>query len=160
MLDGRSPAYIQFDLPTETRRPSNYRDFKKTLTNLILPEKPSPYLSFGSKAGNVLHTKLRLSASQLNAHRFTIGKTTSPACMCGHGSEDSPHFLFSCPLHAVARNNLFQTLTLVLNLNFSQLPRANQVDILLNGPQKDENISRNVALSLQNFLFKTQRFTK
>ena len=61
---------------------------------------------FGNRYLAVLHTRLRLGCSQLNAHLFRIGVKDSPNCICSHVNEDAWHFFFVCPLFTTQRNTL------------------------------------------------------
>ena len=53
--------------------------------------KPSKYKHFsrGNKLSNSLLTKIRVGRSDLNQHRFTIGLSETPQCLC-HSREESP----------------------------------------------------------------------
>ena len=146
------------NLPIEYRSNVNHKDFKKCLIDLMGPERPNPYVSFGSKLGNTLHTKIRLNASDLNSHRFSIGLLHEPKCSCGHSKEDNDHYLLRCRLYADDRDKLFHTLTAVLGYDFTSLSSPNQLHLLLHGPRGRENSSRDVAGALQHFLFRTKRF--
>ena len=47
-----------------------------------------------------------MKCSKLNVHLFSLHVVESPACPCGHGCEDSNHYLLRCPLFYQARNML------------------------------------------------------
>ena len=146
------------ELPSKYRLPDSHKNFKKNMMCHMGPGKPNPFNTYGSKKGNKLHTKIRLQASSLNAHMFSFGLTASPQCKCGHRREDTTHYLLSCPLYTDARDELFQTLNLLLNQDFDNLSLTSQTDILLNGPQGKANIAIKVAVAIQTFIFKTLRF--
>ena len=86
-------------------------------------KKPSPYVSFGSKLGNTLHTKIRLNASDLNSHRFSIGLLHEPKCPCCHNKEDNDHYLLRCRLYADDRDKHSYTLTAVLGYDCTIVSR-------------------------------------
>ena len=155
-----STTRIWNELPTEYRLPSSHKIFKKNIQELMGPKKPNPFNAYGSKRGNKLHTKLRLKASSLNAHKFSFGQVTSPQCHCGYRSEDILHYFLRCPRQTKTREDLFQTLTLLLNKRFVDFSVTNQIDILLNGPQMKNNvkIASKVAFAVQNFILKSGRF--
>ena len=52
-------------------------------------------------------TRLRVGRSDLNLHKFTIGQTDDPQCLCFEKFESPEHFLFDCFLYTVERQNLF-----------------------------------------------------
>ena len=146
------------DLPTEFRLSNSFKDFKKNMEDLIDPDKPDSFNSVGSKLGNILHTRLRLQASSLNAHKFAFGQASSTQCLCGHRREDNPHYFLHCPIHIEHREELFHALTLLLNQDFGHLSSVTQIDLLLNGPKGKSSTIQKTALAIQNFIFKTNRF--
>ena len=145
------------ELPQDCRLPCSYIEFKRKINNLNGPVAPNSYFSHGSKKGNTLHTRLRLQASSLNAHKVPIGLANSARCACGSEREDTSHYFLRCPLHCQARCDLFRALSHLLRQDFASLPALTQTKLLINGPQ-DKDVAMQVALAVQNFLFKTQRF--
>ena len=152
-----STTYKWNVLPAELRQEIAYKPFKKKLLKLRAPKRPHPYLFFGTKQGNTLHTKLRLGVSSLNSHRHAVGKADSPACRCGHRREDAQHFLLACPLHDNARTDLFHSVSLTIS-NFRNLSRKEQTKLLMYGPQSDHRADRMVATAVQQFIMTTRRF--
>ena len=146
------------DLPTEFRLSDSFKIFKKNMDDPIDPDKPNSFNSAGSKLGNILHTRLRLQASSLNAHKFAFGQASSPQCLCGHRREDNPHYLLHCSIHIEHREELFHALTLLLNQDFEHLSPVTQIDLLLNGPKGKSSTIQKTALAIQSFIFKTNRF--
>ena len=148
------------DLPAEVRLSNSFKIFKKNIEDMIGPENPSSFNSYGSKQGNTLHTRLRLQASSLNAHKFSFGQANSAQCLRGHRKEDNTHYFLHCSIHTRHREELFHSLTTLLNKDFELIPPAVQIDLLLNGPKetnsKDESLK--TALAIQHFIFKTNRF--
>ena len=71
----------------------------------------------GKRRENINHAQLRLNCSKLNAHLFSLHVIDSPACLCGNNYEDSEHYLFRCPLHLEARQNMLQTLGNLIDVN-------------------------------------------
>ena len=149
------------ELPTELRLLDCHKMFKKNIAELMGPKRPNPFNMYGSKRGNILHTRLRLNASSLKAHRFSFGHTASPQCLCGYKSEDTTHFLLHCLHYDTFRKELYKSLTLVMTHNFKDLLLKEQTNILLNGPQGTTNqtTSSKVALAIQTFIIKTNRFS-
>ena len=86
------------------------------------------YLTTGSKLGNMLHTRIRLNASDLKEHRTGLGKSESPTCDCGASKESTEHFILSCPLFLSARTWLFQEISAALETNFQSMPSQLKID--------------------------------
>ena len=152
-----SSTRIWNTLPETVRTNSNNATFKKYLVELIVPPCPPLYFFQGTKTGNLLHTKLRLNVSRLNAHLFSLQKTDSPSCFCGHFSENTKHFLLTCPLHHAQRAVLYHSLSLALNTDFSIIPPSEQFDILINGKELSRGVDDVVATAVQQFLIQTHR---
>ena len=146
------------ELPTELSQLVNAKMFSKKLLEIKTPSKPSQYLMYGTKIGNVLHTRLRLGSSQLNVHKRAMGNDVSAACSCGNAREDTQHYLLTCPLYEAARLELHQSLTDILNFDFKRLTRHEQTNLLIHGSQLSQQTEKTVAFALQNFLLRTQRF--
>ena len=144
-------------LPEQMRTNSSYTTFKKHLKEVLAPPSPPPYFFLGTQEGMHLHTKLRLNASKLNAHLYSIQKTDSPACLCGCPSENTKHFLLTCPLYHAQRESLFLTLSQTLNTNFSTIPRSEQIELLIYGRGLSRGVDGVVASAVQRFLILTHR---
>ena len=153
-----STTRIWNELPSELRLLDSHKVFKKGIDDIIGEQEPNQFNLYGSKKGNILHTRLRLHASSLNAHRHSFGLAFSPQCQCGHKSEDTVHFFLRCPQYNSSRQELFKTLSVLLRQNFEYLSTKKQIEILLNGPQGQHIIAPKVAFTIQKFLFKTNRF--
>lgn len=146
------------DLPTNLRQQPLLSKFRKSLIDIMSPPKACPFFSFGSKKGNMMHTRIRLGASSLNQHRRALGGSVSSECSCGHAKEDTAHYLLVCPQFHGARREMSAAISAILNINFDQVPRAEQVSLLVYGPRRNKNIDKALAISVQNFLIKTRRF--
>ena len=148
------------EIPSDLRQQTSYKLFKKGLREVLDVENSSnPYLSLGYKIGNTLHTKLRLQSSDLNEHRYKLGKTDSPKCLCGASREDTNHFLLSCPMFSAERNDMFRQLSAALNLNFQDISQRRKIQIMLYGAERGRNADITIAKIFQCFLQRTQRFT-
>ena len=146
------------DLPTEIRRESSRKLFKKELQPEGGPTKPNFYYNLGSKQGNRLHTQIRLGVSDLNEHRHKLGKIDSPECECGARKENTEHFLLHCPRFHSERSELFQCVSVALNTNFFNLSSQAKANALINGPKADNHTLIRIAHALQRFIQLTQRF--
>ena len=73
---------------------SNLEEFKLYLKKQM---KPNKYKHFarGSKFTNSLLTRIRVSRSSLNEHKFVIGQSDSPQCLCHYKSESASHFFLT-----------------------------------------------------------------
>ncbi len=109
--------------------------------------KAPPLYNVGSRQGQILHCRLRLSCSSLNfdLHRRSIIDT--PNCTCG-AIETTKHFLLHC--------NKYQHLR---QLYFGNLPCPPLVDNLLYGSERltfEEN--KYIFIQVQKYLLATKRF--
>ena len=68
----------------------NLVDFKIEIKSKLKPPKYK-HFSKGSKLGNSLLTKIRVDRSELKQHKFTIGQSDSPECLCHHRIESPEH---------------------------------------------------------------------
>ena len=87
-------------LPEDTKQSPSISFFKFRLNRDI--NKPPKYYSTGTRMGQILHTRIRLECSSLNAHLYRKNIVPEPTCQCG-GFESSYHFFFICPIFVDAR---------------------------------------------------------
>ena len=104
----------------------------------------------GNRTAAVLHTRLRLGRSQLNAHLFDIGVTQSPKCRCNQGIEDVWHFFFACPYYAVPRDALHRTV-----INYAPFGLET---VLYGVSESTFEINKKIFLAVQDYILKTKRF--
>ena len=120
------------------------------------------HYSKGSKIGNTLLTRIRLDRSELNLHRFVIGQSDSPQCLCYARQESSLHFMIDCFLYSVERQVLFGQVEQYVP-NFSNLSKIKQYEILVFGLKRENPeyyyTNRIISIAVQNFIFKTKRFS-
>ena len=145
-------------LPESIRTCDSPKSFKRELFRRLGVPTPSVYYSLGTKTGNILHSKLRLGMSNLNAHLYSIQKSETPNCACGTSSETTNHFILHCHLHEHCRNRLFRTISSILQSDFSHLPTDTQIDILLHGTHLSTGERSRVAQSFQHFILSSKRF--
>ena len=155
------PATVtQWNLSPSTLRDTTSRqDFARQVWQRFGAPKPPLLYSYGSKIENTLHTRLRIGLSTLNAHLFQICHDTisSPACNCGHHSEDTIHYILWCPLHNNHRLVLFAKMMSIMP-TFIDLPAKNKVKILLFGTNVTKSQQATIANSFQTFIACTRRF--
>ena len=126
--------------------------------------KPPRYKHFsrGSKLGNTLLTKIRVGRSSLNQHKFTIGLSDSPECLCHFKTESPEHYFLDCFLYSPERQSLFNLIEHYVP-NFNRFNKKQKLDLILKGVniENSEIFQTNVTLTLavQNFILLTKRFT-
>ena len=145
------------DLPECTRTDPCPKSFIRAMDSLLGPEVPPKFNNVGSKFGNILHTRLRLNSSVLNAHLFEIQKASSPSCECGSPRETVAHFVLNCPRFYVLRSELFDQISNIIPL-FCRTTNTNKLNVLLRGTGLSQNEGIEIAKLFQNFLIKTKRF--
>ena len=137
-------------------------DCKLQLKSNMKPDKIK-HFSNGSKIGNILLTRIRLDRSDLNLHKFTIGHSDSPQCMCHAKQESSLHFMIDCFLYSNERQTLFD-LVEQLYPKFKSLSKIRKYEALVMGINTDnpdyKYVNTNITYAVQNFIMKTKRFSE
>ena len=146
-------------LPENIRMMTCSRSFKKAITKRLALKKPPTYYVLGNKEDNILHTRLRLGMSSLNAHLFKINSThvDSPNCNCAPVPETSRHYFFLCSNNISLREELDSTLQSLI-ANYRRLSMTDKLAIILHGRTLDDATGLAVAASVQRFIRKTKRF--
>ena len=147
-------------LPQSMQASKSTQTFKRELLERLSVPVPPSYFTLGTKTGNILHTKLRVGMSDLNAHLYSIQKAQSPNCVCSSTPETTNHFILTCRIHAHHRAELFRNMTLILQSDFFNLPPDIKTDILLHGKNLSSEQSHIVASTFQKFIFNTKRFQR
>ena len=78
------------------------------LLDCFFPEVASAALLLRHRS-NAVTFQLLSGHCALNSHQHRFGFSASPACLCGHNNETLAHYLFSCPLFSLLRQNLKDT---------------------------------------------------
>ena len=105
-------------------------------------------LEHGSRACQVIHSRLRLGCSDLNADKFNRHIADSPSCSCGHPIENAVHFFFTCNNYTRLRQNSFfysQGFNINMILRGSTSLNKNDLHILLK--------------SIHEYIIKSEQFT-
>ena len=112
------------------------------------PKVPTYYLN-GKRKNEIIHTRLRLSISDLNDDLVARHIQLDRSCSCGYHTESAEHFLLHCPQYDLQRNATINLLpTHHLNL-----------DILLSGsPELSCSQNRNIFDKVQEFIENSNRF--
>ena len=134
------------NLPEETRNSDSINTFK-TYLNRDLKQVPM-YFFYGERKFQVLHTRLRLGCSSLNADLFHNHVSESDRCRCGE-PETAKHYFFSCIMY---RNIRTETISnLAYNIN---------IDVLLKGcPLYGDEANIEIFRVVHEFIKKSNRFT-
>ena len=80
---------------------------RKRINNFEVPD----HFYVGERKFNIILTRLRNCASNLNYDLNRVNLINSPSCLCGHPTEDVLHFLFDCSFYTIQRNELETKLT-------------------------------------------------
>ena len=125
--------------------------------------KPTKYKHFarGSKIGNTLLVKIRVGRSDLNQHKFTIGLSDSPDCLCHNKNESPEHFFLECFLYSLERQILFGLIEHYVP-NFPRINKKLKLDLILRGFNIDDkdfyHTNTIITKAVQNFIISTKRF--
>ena len=82
-------------LPEDTKQSPSISSFKFRHNRDL--NKPPKYYNTVTRIGQLLHTRIRLECSSLNAHLYRKNIVPEPTCQCG-GFKSSYHFFFVCPI--------------------------------------------------------------
>ena len=146
-------------LPEETRSLQTTRSFSQAVTHIYNLIKPPLYFTFGNKENNMLHTRLRLGMSSLNAHLFKVhsSQTDSPNCSCGAIAETVQHFFFFCPHYNFLRIEMENSLNRLI-ADYNRLNINQKLSIILNGQNLNQAAGLAVAAAVQTFIHHSRRF--
>jgi ribonuclease P/MRP protein subunit RPP40 len=140
------------ELPLATQTSESIGIFKKRISSAI---PYNSYTKYHIGRGGVWLTRIRMGLSALNNHRFTYNMIPSPTCtLCNTSKENTLHFFWDCPCHAVNRNVMVDRVGTELGI---QLDRANVISICVNG-DVDKNSQQNLFNIISEFLKNTSRF--
>jgi hypothetical protein len=74
---------------------------------------PNTKLGPNEVQAQVLHARLRMDSSSLNAHLFLRNLVDNPNCTCGQ-TETTAHFLLQCKNYSVIRDTTINALNLLV----------------------------------------------
>ena len=113
--------------------------------------------------GNKLITRIRVGRSNLNQHKFTIGLSESPECMCHYKTESPEHYFLDCFLYLPERRILFDLIEHYVPF-FNTLNKKKKLDLILRGVKLEQGqfLSTNITLTkaVQTFIISTKRFAE
>jgi len=138
----------------------SFSKLKSHVTSLLRPKARSIF-GIHDPAGVHYIFQLRIGVSPLRSHkkRLNFADTPSEICSCGHGIENTNHFLFECPFYTTQRASLATSvIQILLNNNLNHL--GNQSKIYLYGHFSMNNTdNKAVLLSTIKYLKDTERFS-
>ena len=134
-------------LPEDTKQSPSISSFKFRLNRDM--NKPPKYYNTGTSIGQILHTRIRLECSSLNAHLYRNNIVPQPTCQCG-GFESSYHFFFVCPIFVGARSRY-----LPANLN-----NLTTRDLLFGMENKTNHENEALFMQVQEFIVESGRFAR
>ena len=144
---------------------TQYKECVEFKLDLKLALKPPIFKHFkkGSKLGNKLITRIRVGRSNLNQHKFTIGLSESPECMCHYKTESPEHYFLDCFLYLPERRILFDLIEHYVPF-FNTLNKKKKLDLILRGVnlEQEQFLSTNITLTkaVQTFIISTKRFAE
>jgi hypothetical protein len=95
-------------LPLANKSAPSYNAFKRSIAKK--DTKPNPLFNEGKRRLAVSHTRLRMGCSALKKHLHRLNLVESPTCACLLEDEDTYHYLFVCPIYAVHRVQMIETI--------------------------------------------------
>ena len=105
---------------------------------------------------------MRLERSDLNLHKFTIGQSESPECLCHSNQESSKHFLLDCFLYASERQALFDREEHYIP-KFKSFSKSRKYETLVMGINSRDpyynSTNTTISIAVQTFIMKTKRFS-
>jgi hypothetical protein len=136
------------DLPPETQMAPSYNAFKRRVAKG--GEKANPLYYLGKRRLAVNHTRLRMGCSALKKYLHRLELVESPICACTLEDEDPYHYLFVCPLYAVHRVQMLESIQPIA------YPSLN---LVLNGdPNLPWEANQIIVGAVQRYIDQTKRF--
>ena len=88
-------------LDPNIRNIEDYSEFKRQL--LLASPRPNPLYYNGNRRISIIHARIRMKCSLLNAHLADRHIIADASCNCGHTREDSIHYFFVCNQYDLPR---------------------------------------------------------
>lgn len=110
-------------IPIDIRKIVDHEKFKEALLNKH--QCTNKLYSHGQRKFNILHARIRMGCSSLNAHLYNYHVIDSPACECGAPSEDQFHYFLECRKFIVQRDLLITSITAISNYTIATLLYGN-----------------------------------
>jgi hypothetical protein len=136
------------NLPKEMKDATSLEQFSEMMGR---PERKEERYYAGTRRGNILHSRLRLSCSDLNSHLADNNLVESPACRCGNWQESVKHYLLDCSEYDDQRD------TLVESIEQYCYP-INTESLLYGSNEFSEEHNIELFKSVQQYILQTNRF--
>ena len=134
-------------MPEETRNCNSILNIFKTYLNRDLKQ-VSKYFFYAERKYQILHTRLRLGCSSLNADLFRNHVSESDRCRCGK-FETAEHYFFNCTLYNNTRTDTISNMAYNID-----------IDVLLKGcPLYGDEASIEIFRVVHEFIKKSNRFS-
>ena len=133
--------------------------FKNLILKFLRPE-PNRISSTQNFEGLKLLTRMRLSLSHLDDHKFrpNFQDCLNPICSCGQDTKTASHFLLLCLNYRCARKTILETINLI-DPNILQQRELSITKDLLFGSEKLKDDKKNALLkSTIELIRSTERF--
>ena len=133
---------------------------KNDIISLIRPMSKSVF-KIHDPVGTRYLFELRLSLSPLKGHKwwYISSGTPSGICHCDHAIEDTSHFLFTCPSHAIQRAALVTVVNDILH-KFSLNHLVNHPYLYVYGdPSVNNSDNKTILFSTIKYIKETRRFS-
>ena len=140
-------------------RNSTYPVFRNHLLKIIRPEL-NPVYNIKNYNGLKLLTRLRLSLSHLNEHRFNhnFHNCINPLCSCSLEVESIEHFFLHCHHYQNIRAKLFNNIK-IIDKTLLKLSGEQLTNVLLYGVyQLDENQNGKILDSSIEYIIESKHF--
>ena len=148
-------------LPEAIKTTTCNRSFKQAVAQMYNVSKVPIYYMLGNKIDTILHTRLRIGLSTLNAHLFRIDspQVDSPYCTCAQVPETVKHFFLVCPHHVIPRQELERQLKRLI-VGYDRMSVDDKLALFLCGRNLGTAADLAVALALvvHKFIRNTNRF--
>lgn len=132
-------------LPDNIKAQPSLNSFKYSLDQDL--SKIPPYFYIGERYLQVMHTRLRLQCSSLNADLHANHISLDDKCTCGE-RETAEHYLLNCSKYSNIRHNTINKITVNVN-----------IDILLKGcPLYSDEVNSEIFKLVQKYIHDSNRF--
>ena len=133
------------ELADEIKAAPSVASFKFRLNRNLT--KPPKYYNSGTRQGQILHARLRMQCSSLNADLYRKNIVPSPSCTCVE-FESAYHFFFKCTNYSLARSRYLPN-----NLN-----EFNTNDLLCGLSNVPDYENASLFSKVQDFILHSKRF--
>ena len=138
----------------------SYNILKTHLLSFFRPQKRTIF-NIHDPTGIRFLFQLRLGLSPLRSHkrRHQFDDTPSDVCLCNIGAEDTKHFLFKCPFHAIKRASLAtEVVPILIRNNLNHLSEDEKL-YMYGNDFISHNDNKAILVATMKFIKDTNRFS-